>query len=76
MDSPNHYVAEAPGTPAKDGMVGQSQIPQICTIELTFAPKMIAFAFLAEMGFDGRNVSALLSSNLVSIIELGISGLA
>jgi hypothetical protein len=28
---------------------------------------VIAFVFLAEMGFDGRNVSALLSSNLVSI---------
>lgn len=67
MDSPNHCVAEALGTPAKNGMVGQSQIPQICTIELTFAPQMIAFAFLAEMGIDGRNISALLSPNLVSI---------
>lgn len=53
-------------------MVGQSRIPQICI----FAPMVITFVFLAEMGFDGRNVSALLSSNLVSIIELGISGLA
>lgn len=44
-------------------MVGQSRIPQICI----FAPMVITFVFLAEMGFDGRNVSALLSSNLVSI---------
>ena len=67
MDSPSHCVAEALGTPAKNGMVGQSQIPQICTIEHTFAPKMVTFAFLAEMGFDGRNISALLSPNSVSI---------
>lgn len=44
-------------------MVGQFRIPQICI----FTPMVIAFVFLAEMGFDGRNVSALLSSNLVSI---------
>ena len=44
-------------------MVGQSRIPQICI----FTPMVIAFVFLTEMGFDGRNVSALLSSNLVSI---------
>lgn len=51
------------GTPDRKGMVGQSRIPQICI----FAPMVTAFVFLAEMGFDGRNVSALLSSNLVSI---------
>lgn len=51
------------GTPDRKGMVGQFRIPQICI----FTPMVIAFVFLAEMGFDGRNVSALLSSNLVSI---------